>query len=70
MTSLHFAYPAAGREQEELLGRSPVCKASDCIQHLEITFIYYLNVRNTKEQITEQKPFLKSHQSIDDIRFA
>ena len=32
--------------------------------------IYYLNVRNTKEQITEQKPFLKSHQSIDDIRFA
>ena len=28
-----------------------------------------LNVRNTTEQITKRKPFLKSYYSIDDARF-
>ena len=32
-------------------------------------FFDCLNVRDTKEHITMRKPFLKPHESIDDVRF-
>ena len=33
-------------------------------------FFDCLNVRNTKEHILKREPFLKSYESVDDIRFA
>ena len=33
-------------------------------------FFHCLSVRNTKEHIIKRKPFLKPHESVDDIRFA